>query len=254
MFEKLLSLLLHAKAGAISGVFLLGATGALVTVSAQNGVTTITLTDPSASPSASASPHPTASASPVASGSPRPSSSPNLSSPKLADTTACSDEAKALALQVQRVDSAFKTFHTDLMKLRNERAKATIETADKQLKTVRQAAVKAIHATATCKKHEDADESDTNDETDNDDQNGQQGDNQGENEDKNDKDKTATTTTGITFTGDAKSIADQAITAMTTAFNTAKNAPATAPKASHSPEPKTTNDKKHDDKGTGHHD
>ena len=251
MFEKLLSLLLHAKAGAISGVFLLGATGALVTVSAQNGVTTITLTDPSASPSASASPHPSASASPVASGSPKLSSANPLSSPKPAD--ACSDEAKALSLQVQRVDSAFKTFHTDLMKLRNERARATIETADKQLKTVRQAAVKAIHATATCKKHEDADENDADDETDNDDQNGQQGDNKGENEDKDKKDKAATTTTGITFTGDAKSIADQAITAMTTAFNTAKNAPATSPKPSHSPEPKT-NDKKHDDKGSGHHD
>ena len=32
MLAKLISLLIHAKAGAISGVFLLGATGALVSV------------------------------------------------------------------------------------------------------------------------------------------------------------------------------------------------------------------------------
>jgi len=234
MFEKLLSLLLHAKAGAISGVFLLGATGALVTVSAQNGVTTITLTDPSASPSASASPHPSASASPVASGSPQPSSSANpLSSPKPAD--ACSDEAKALALQVQRVDSAFKTFHTDLMKLRGQRSVVTIETADVLLKQVRQAAVKAIHATATCKKHDDDEDTDENDDheaatvtttlnadrektEDNDEHHG-------------------SATSSITFTGDAKSIADQAIAAMQTAFDTAKNAPASSPKPSHKPEP-----------------
>jgi len=46
MLGKLLSLLLHAKSGAISGLFLLGATGALVSVSTQNGVTTITVTWP----------------------------------------------------------------------------------------------------------------------------------------------------------------------------------------------------------------
>ena len=244
MFEKLLSLLLHAKAGAISGVFLLGATGALVSASTQNGVTTIVFTEPSASPSASARLAP--------SGSPKPSSSPSLSSPKTADTAACADEAKALALQVQRVDSAFKTFHTDLMQLRSTRAKATIETADKQLKLVRQSAVKAIHATATCKKHDDED-NDADDETDNDDQKGQHGDN--DDKDKNDNDKAKTATTGLTFTGDAKSIADQAIAAMTTAFGTAKNAPATSPKPSKSPEGKKTDgDKKNDNKGTGHHD
>jgi acyl-CoA synthetase (AMP-forming)/AMP-acid ligase II len=56
MLEKLLSLLIHVKAGAVSGVVLLGAAGALVSVSAQNGVTTITITQASPSPSASASP------------------------------------------------------------------------------------------------------------------------------------------------------------------------------------------------------
>ena len=160
MLAKLLSLLLHAKAGAISGVFLLGATGALVSVSAQNGVTTITITEPSPSPSASASAHP--SASPSASRSPKPSSSPDLSLPKAADP--CTDQAKANALQVARVNTAFSAFHTDLMKLRDVRDRTTVETADKMLKSVRQAAVKGIHATLTCKKHdEDQDEDESHD-------------------------------------------------------------------------------------------
>ena len=147
MLAKLLSLLLHAKAGAISGVFLLGATGALVSVSASNGVTTIVLTDPSPTPTATATPRVTA----------RPTESPTATpnAPQLSSLTspACIDEAKTIALQVQRVDSAFSTFHTDLMKLRDVRARATVKTADKLLKQVREAAVKAIHATAsaTCK-------------------------------------------------------------------------------------------------------
>ena len=246
MLAKLLSLLIHAKAGAISGVFLLGATGALVSVSASNGVTTITLTDPSPSPTASASPRP--------SGSPKLSSSaPNLlSSPKPAD--ACTDETKAITLQVQRVDSAFKTFHTDLMKLRGQRDRATIEKADAMLKLVRHSAVKAIHATATCKKHDD-DEDETAEHsaatgtaTLNTDRE-QDEDNDSDKDKEHGKDKTL-----ITFTGDAASIATQAITAMQTAFDTAKNAAATTPKPSHSPEQKKHDDKKHDGKSSEHHD
>src|SRR5207247_8605673 len=118
MLGKLLSLLLHAKSGAISGLFLLGATGALVSVSTQNGVTTITITEASPSPSASASAHP--SASPSASASPKPSSYPNtFSSPTPAD--ACADQAKALAFQVQRVATASKRSHTTPMNLRAHR-------------------------------------------------------------------------------------------------------------------------------------
>ncbi len=247
MLAKLLSLLLHAKAGAISGVFLLGATGALVSVSASNGVTTITITEASPSPSASAHP----SASPSASRSPKPSSSANpLSSPKAAD--ACSDQAKALAFQVKRVDSAFSTFHTDLMKLRDVRDRATVETADKMLKSVRQAAVKAIHATLTCKKHDDD-----------------------ENEDESHDAATATTslnadkdkdeehdtdshekksTSSITFTGDAKSIADQAVVAMQTAFDTAKNAPARTAKPASSHKPETTRSPRPSKSPEAHHD
>src|SRR5438105_199985 len=133
MFGKFLSLLLHAKSGAISGLFLLGATGALVSVSTQNGVTTITITEASPSPSAaanaSASPSASHIATPSASASPKPSSSPiSLSPVKPAD--ACTDEAKALAFQVQRVDKAFSGFHTNLMKLRGQRSVVDIEKAD----------------------------------------------------------------------------------------------------------------------------
>ena len=117
----------------------------------------------------------------------------------------------------------------------------------KLLKQVRQAAVKAIHGTAsaTCKKHDDDE-----DETDND-----------KDEDATDKDKDKdehgdkAPSPGLTFTGDATSLADQAIAAMQTAFDAAKNAPAATPKPTHSPEQKKTNDsKKHEGKDSGHHD
>jgi hypothetical protein len=231
MLEKLLSLLLHAKAGAISGVFLLGATGALVSVSAQNGVTTITVTQPSASPSASASANPSASASPSAnpSASAKPSSSPK-------PTDACADQAKATAFQVQRVDSAFTGFHTDLMKLRGTRSTATIEKADVMLKSIRQAAVKAIHATMTCKKHDD--DEDENDEDDSHDAafTSASLNSDRENEDSKDKEH-GPKASPVTFTGtDAAGIADQAIAAMQAAFDTAKSSPATSPKPSKAPE------------------
>ena len=264
MLAKLISLLLHAKAGAISGVFLLGATGALVSVSAANGVTTITVTQ--ASPSASANTGVNPSASPKASKSPKPSSSPDPLSPaKPAD--ACADQAKANAFQVQRVDSAFQGFHTDLMKLRGQRAVVTIEQADVLLKQIRQAAVKAIHATMTCKTADD-DEDKTETETDSHDaatsttslntdrENDETNDENGKGNGKK------ATTTPITFSGtDPTAIADQAVAAMQVAFDTAKSAAASTPKPSKSPEshsPKVPqNNNKPEGKGNsnnGHHD
>ena len=254
MLAKLISLLIHAKAGAISGVFLLGATGALVSVSASNGVTTITLTDPSPSPSASVSPSasPTATATHTARPSASPSSSTSPSSPL--SSTACTDEAKALAFQVKRVDSAFVAFHTDLMKLRDQRDRATIEKADKTLKLVRQSAVKAIHATRTCKKHdEDEDEDEShevgastaslnNDKDKDEDKDGDR-----------DNDHEKSTHSSMTFTGDATSIGDQAIAAMQTAFNVAKNAPATTAKPAQTHKPEATRSPKASDKGKGEH-
>jgi hypothetical protein len=157
--------------------------------------------------------------------------------------SACADQAAALALQVQRVDSAFSGFHVNLMTLRGQRAAATINSADAMLKAIRDAAVKAIRGTEdqACKKQNDQDEKNNNDENNtggdqsagaaivttlsvvgdstNDANNG--GDHGDENKIK---------PTPITFSGDATSIADQAIAAMQVAFNTAQNAPVVTPK------------------------
>lgn len=235
MLAKLLSLLIHAKAGLVSGVLLLGATGALVSVSASNGVTTITITQPSASPSASVatstrSPEP--SESPEPSKSPKPSSSPN----------ACSDAAKALALQVQRVDKAFSGFHTDLMHLRGTRSVVVIETADVMLKNIRQAAVKAIHATqpATDCNKDDQDKADNDTEDHSTAASGTTSLNtdREKDEDSDTDGHAKPATSPITFTGtDAKGIADQAIAAMQAAFDTAKSAAASTAKPTRSPEP-----------------
>ena len=268
MLAKLLSLLVHAKSGAISGVLLLGATGALVSVSATNGVTTITITEASPSPATSVSTTTTTNATNQTTDTdtetPKPAASPKLSSS--VSSTACTVEATALATEVQRVDSAFSTFHTDLMKLRGQRAATTIETADTTLKDVRQAAVEAIHATATqaCAKQDDQDanqtdneqtgENDTNDATsvvvaatttssgkDN------------NNAENNGGDHGKTTVAPVTFTGDATSIATQAIGLMQAAFDAANSASAVAPKPAHSPELKTNDSKKTDSKGSSEH-
>lgn len=239
MFAKLIALLLQAKAGAVSGVFLLGATGALISVSAANGVTTITITQASPSASASHSASPTPSGSPTA--TPTGSATPTASPSGSPTGSACADEAKALAFQVRRVDSAFSGFHTDLMKLRGQRSVADIEKADVMLKVIRQAAVKAIHATATqaCR-HDDED-------TDTDEDEAHEaapataltltGDRSAD--EANDGDHAKPKPAPMTFTGDAASIATQAIAAMQTAFETAKNAPASSPRPSpsHRPEP-----------------
>ena len=237
MLAKLLSLLFHAKAGLLSGVLLLGATGALISVSASNGVTTITITQPSGSPvtmTANRSHEPSESnepsESPEPSKSPKPSSSPN----------ACSDAAKALALQVQRVDSAFSGFHVNLMHLRGTRSVVVIETADVMLKNIRQAAVKAIHATqpsTDCNK-DDEDKADNDTEDSSTAASGTTALNTDREKDEDSDGKAKTATTPITFTGtDAKGIADQAIAAMQAAFDTANTAAASTPKPSHSPEP-----------------
>jgi hypothetical protein len=130
------------------------------------------------------------------------------------------------------------------MKLRGLRDAAVLEKADRTLKAIRQGATKAIHATATAACKKDDDENDDEDENDG--------------EHNNDHDRSgveATVTTlsfvdeistdeendghgqhlGITFTGTASAIADQAIAAMQIAFDTAKNAPVKTPKPTPTP-------------------
>ena len=53
MLAKLLALLLQSKAAAISAVLVVGTTGALVSASTENGVTTITVTQATQSSSVS---------------------------------------------------------------------------------------------------------------------------------------------------------------------------------------------------------
>jgi len=238
MLEKLLSLLIHAKAGAVSGVVLLGAAGALVSVSAQNGVTTITITQASPSPSASASPVRPAPASLEPAETPPQNS---LTSPT--QTNACSDQEQAVALQVQRVQSAFKTSRMELLKLRGQRSEAVLELANATLEQIRRAATKAIEATVTCTINDDdedeadADESTTSVDSDSEETNDDEGD-------------SAKATSPIVFSGtDPKAIADQAILAMHAAIDIAKSAAVSTPKPTHSPEQRKheSSDSEHDD-------
>ena len=179
MLERLLELFFHAKSGVFAGIFLLGTTGALVTATVSNGVTTITITQASASPSASASASPSAShsASPTASAtaSPTASASHSSSSAAPADSStsgsACSAQAHAMADAVKTVDTAFSHFNGDLMHMRADArsAKDTVEKAGKLLKGIRQNAVKAIHATNTCASGKDDEDKDNEQDEDNDD-------------------------------------------------------------------------------------
>jgi hypothetical protein len=195
-------------------------------------VTTIVLTEASASPSAVTS-------NQTASPSPKPTESPEVNTPSTltpAQTTACADEAKALALQIQRVNTAYAKFHTDLVALNNQRDRAVLATAAKTLKADRHAAIKAILGTATAvclKADDDENETDTDDATGavqgQQTAQGQTGKHEGAHEDADDHKAPANGTTPAitapTFTGTATQIADQAIAAMQTAFDTAKNSP-----------------------------
>jgi hypothetical protein len=266
MLEKLIELLLHAKSGAIAAVFLIGTTGALVTATVQNGVTTITITEaspsPSASASATASPTASPSASPSASVSPSssPSASPSSSPSSSASANPCSAEAHAAADAVKTVNSAFNGFHTDLEHSRKdaktETLRNTLESADHLMGQIRESAVKAIHATNTCAKTDDEDKDNEQDEDKNEDS--------GKHSQANfilaffqkllgqsttvtvvtasptpsaspsptvapSATATASPASGVTFSGsDPKAIADQAVAAMKLVFDNAKAQLATA--------------------------
>jgi hypothetical protein len=178
-----------------------------------------------------------------------------------------------MADAVQTVNSAFSGFHTDLMHLRSDAksAKDTIENADKLLKSIRQNAVKAIHATSTCASGKDDEDNDHEQDED-------------ENEDDDDQGssrsgsfvavlfsnlqslfgshtvtvRTSATATpapsGTTVTGsDPKTIAENAVAAMQVVFDDAKAAldalPTPTPRATRSPKATA----KADVKGRGDH-
>ena len=207
MLERLLDLLMHAKAGAVAGVFVLGTTGALVTatVQTQNGTTTITLTQASATPSAS--PSPTAAANTT-----------QLSSSLSSQAGSCSAQAHLVNEQVQRVNSAFSQAHESLEHADRDRltsaARDALAKADQSLKQIRESAVESLHATLTCSEADEDNDQDEDKDEDTD-----------EHEDDDDNAPvtttvvtTAATTTSTnvtsTTTADPKAIADQAIAAM----------------------------------------
>jgi hypothetical protein len=245
MFEKLLSLLLHAKGGAVATVLVLGASGALVTATVENGTTTIKITQPS-SVDAAVAPVTVTTASNTASTNTtvdpailalftRTNAEDDPTSPATGGN-GCSDAAKANNEQVKAINTAFKTDHQTVNELRKDArtdaAKTAVSDADKAIKDIRQAAVKAIHATnpsATCKADDDEDVDEDNNEDDGDDDN-----------------STPTTTTpAVVFSGDAKAIADAAISAMAQWVTDAKAAVAAQPAAT-----TATNTKKSDKAGS----
>ncbi len=252
MLEKLLALLLHAKGGAVSAVFVLGATGALVTATTTNGVTTITLTEasPTASASLTASASPTATTSPTASLNLLPSSS-SSSLTSSASPSPCADEAHRRNEAVRKVDGTYSQYHSQLERMhksvRTDALRKAVDDADRTIKGIRAAAVKAIHMTAVCAKdkHDDEDENEDEDED-------------GENEEHHASSSTTSTASPtaspaptITFnTTDPNAIAQLAVAAMKDAFEKAKTA--VGPLAS--PTPRTRHEEQRHDGGDQRHD
>jgi hypothetical protein len=202
VFEKLLSLLLHAKGGAVATVFVLGTTGALVTATVDAGVTTITITQPSS----------TTTGSETTGGSTTTNTTvtdtilalftrTNADEDPTATATGkgCSDEAHERNDAMKDVNAASTTHRQEIKGLDSDSdasdAKQLVKDADKDIRDIRQAAVKAIHATFDCDPNDDEDDVDENDA---------------------DEDNTSTTTDpSVAFGGDnAEAIADLAILAM----------------------------------------
>jgi hypothetical protein len=203
VFEKLLSLLLHAKGGAVATVFVLGTTGALVTATVDAGVTTITITQPSS----------TTTGSEMTTGGSTTTNTTvtdtilalftrtNADEDPTATATGkgCSDEAHERNDAMKDVNAASTTHRQEIKGLDSDSdasdAKQLVKDADKDIRDIRQAAVKAIHATFDCDPNDDEDDVDENDA---------------------DEDNTSTTTDpSVAFGGDnAEAIADLAILAM----------------------------------------
>jgi hypothetical protein len=210
MFEKLLSLLLHAKGGAVATVFVLGTTGALVTATVDNGLTTITITEQSATTTGSET---------TTGGSTTTNTTVTEAILALFNRTSaeedptstatgkgCSDEAHERNEQMKRVNAASNDAREDVRALgkdagKSADAKELVRDADTEIKDLRQAAVKDIHATFDCDKDdedEDEDEDQDEDET-------STGTSSGTTS------TTTTTTTVALNSDDAEAIADKAI-------------------------------------------
>jgi hypothetical protein len=199
VFEKLLSLLLHAKGGAVATVFVLGTTGALVTATVDAGVTTITITQPSSTTTGSQTTTPDETTTTNTTVSETILALFNRTQAEddptgTATGNGCSDEAHRINELVKEINAEFKLAHQAVATLskdaRTDDARKAAKDADKTLKDARREAVKAIHATRDCPKGDD-------------------------DEDVDEDEDTATTGTSVAFSGtDPEAIADLAISAM----------------------------------------
>ena len=208
MFEKLLSLLLHAKGGAVATVFVLGTTGALVTATVDAGVTTITITQPSSTttgsetttPGGTTTTNPTVTEAILALFN-RTSAEEDPTS--TATGNGCSDAAHERNEAKAAVNDESKTQRAKAKELgkdaeKSDAARELVQDAETAIKDIRQAAVKAIHETFDCDKDKDDEDEDVDDEDE-------------------DDTSTSTTTTGpsVAFSSDdAMAIAELAILAM----------------------------------------
>jgi hypothetical protein len=208
MLEKLLSLFLHAKSGAVATVLVLGASGAPVTATVDNGMTTITITPPGQSSESSTTTGTTTTVDEAVLALFTPASHED-------DPTApatgkgCSDEAHETNGLVREVNEAYKGLHQEVAGMhkdaRTAEDRALVKDADKALKAIRQAAVKFFHDAFDCDHEDEVDEVDTDTDT---------------------EDNTGSTSTDTTvvFTGDPKEVVELAIAAMEEVVETLKAA------------------------------
>jgi hypothetical protein len=150
MLEKLLSLLLHAKGGAVATVLVLGASGALVTATVENGISTVTNTQPSTTTTASETTTTnTATTNPaILALFNRTSAEQDPTAP--ATGNGCSDAAHATNSAVRLVNDGFKKDHAAVLALSKDAektadARTLVKTANGKINGFRQEAVKAIH-------------------------------------------------------------------------------------------------------------
>ena len=258
MFEKLLSLLLHAKGGAVATVLVLGASGALVTATVENGLTTVTITQPSTTTAGSETTTGGSTTTTTTTTTPAILALFNRTSAEEDPTSTatgngCSDAAHGTNEQVKRVNDAYKTDHAAVLALskdapKTDEARKLVKDADSKIKGFRQEAVKAIHElfkSDECKGNDDEDQDEDNDE----DEGSTTGTTNG---------TTSTTTTTVAISGtDAKAIADAAIKAMddeVANLKTKLETPTAAPATTNTNVAPGKSDKgrdSHDNKGKG---
>src|SRR5436190_1762892 len=152
MLAKLLALLLHSKSAAVSAVFVLGTTGALVSATTQNGVTTITVTQTTESSSQ-------VTTSDKDNDKDEHSSTKSPPTTTTANAQSCAADAQARNVAVRTVDTTFVQDFTALNTLartKGEKGKEAAKTADKVLMQLRQDAAKSTIEALPTVAHKDA--------------------------------------------------------------------------------------------------